>query len=67
MPKLVIPYGHPEDPAAFEDYYANGHIPNATDHMPNVVGRREPAGHWSTRRRSAALLPRLVARIRKHL
>jgi uncharacterized protein (TIGR02118 family) len=38
MAKLVILYGHPEDPAAFEDYYANRHIPYATDHMPNGVG-----------------------------
>jgi uncharacterized protein (TIGR02118 family) len=38
MPKLVILYGQPEDPAVFEDYYANHHIPHATDHMPNVIG-----------------------------
>jgi hypothetical protein len=66
MAKLVNLYGHPEDPAAFEDYYANRHIPYATDHAERHR-RREPAGHWSTRRRSAALLPRLVARLRKHL
>ena len=36
--KLVILYGQPEDPSAFEDYYANRHIPYATDHMPNVIG-----------------------------
>jgi uncharacterized protein (TIGR02118 family) len=23
---------------AFEDYYANQHIPYATEHMPNVIG-----------------------------
>ena len=36
--KLVILYGHPADPAAFEDYYANHHIPYAGKHMPNVRG-----------------------------
>lgn len=36
MPKLVILYGHPKDPAAFEDYYANRHLPYASKHMPNV-------------------------------
>jgi uncharacterized protein (TIGR02118 family) len=38
MAKLVILYGQPEDPAAFEDYYTNLHIPYATEHMPNVIG-----------------------------
>lgn len=36
--RLVILYGHPQDPSAFEDYYANTHIPYATEHMPNVRG-----------------------------
>ena len=27
MAKLVILYGHPADPAAFEDYYASRHRP----------------------------------------
>ena len=36
MAKLVILYGHPVDTAAFEDYYANRHIPYAAKHMPNV-------------------------------
>jgi len=36
MAKLVILYGHPADTAAFEDYYANRHIPYAAKHMPNV-------------------------------
>jgi uncharacterized protein (TIGR02118 family) len=34
----VILYGHPADPAAFEDYYANHHIPYAGKHIPNVRG-----------------------------
>jgi uncharacterized protein (TIGR02118 family) len=27
MVKLVALYGHPTDPAAFEEYYANTHLP----------------------------------------
>ena len=27
--KLVVLYGHPEDPAAFDSYYENTHIPLA--------------------------------------
>lgn len=27
MIKLTVLYGHPTDPAAFEDYYANTHLP----------------------------------------
>jgi len=38
VPKLIILYGQPADPAAFEDYYANRHIPYATAHMPGVTG-----------------------------
>lgn len=38
MAKLVILYGHPADPAAFEDYYVSRHIPYAAEHMPNVRG-----------------------------
>jgi uncharacterized protein (TIGR02118 family) len=38
MAKLLILYGHPADPVAFEDYYANRHIPYAVKHMPNVRG-----------------------------
>jgi hypothetical protein len=41
MAKLVSLYGHPEDPAAFEDY-ANRDIPYATDRMPNVIGAENP-------------------------
>ncbi len=36
MTKLLILYGNPADPAAFEDYYISRHIPYATGHMPNV-------------------------------
>jgi hypothetical protein len=34
----MILYGHPADPAAFEDYYANRHIPYASRPMPHVRG-----------------------------
>lgn len=34
--RLVILYGHPDDPSAFEDYYASTHIPYAGEHMPGV-------------------------------
>lgn len=35
MVKLTVLYGHPEDPAAFEKYYAETHLPIAAK-MPNV-------------------------------
>jgi uncharacterized protein (TIGR02118 family) len=35
---LVILYGHPNDPGAFEDYYTHTHIPYAAEHMPGVRG-----------------------------
>lgn len=38
--RLVILYGHPEDSAAFEHYYATAHIPYAAGHMPNVRDAR---------------------------
>lgn len=38
MAKLIILYGHPTDPAAFEDYYTHRHLPFAAQHMPNVRG-----------------------------
>ncbi len=38
MATLTILYGHPEDPVAFEDYYANRHLPWATKTMPGVQG-----------------------------
>jgi uncharacterized protein (TIGR02118 family) len=36
MASLVILYGHPSDPAVFEDYYTHRHIPYAAAHMPGV-------------------------------
>lgn len=41
MVKIVVLYGAPSDPDAFEDYYANTHLPLAAT-MPNV--RRFEAG-----------------------
>jgi uncharacterized protein (TIGR02118 family) len=38
--KLIILYGQPADPAAFEDYYASRHIPYASKHMPGVRGAK---------------------------
>lgn len=38
MAKLIILYGHPIDPGAFEDYYAHQHLPYAGEHMPHVRG-----------------------------
>lgn len=35
MVKLVVAYGHPEDPAAFDEYYAGTHIP-LVDKIPNL-------------------------------
>lgn len=35
MIKLTVLYGHPDDPADFEDYYANNHLPIAGK-IPNV-------------------------------
>jgi uncharacterized protein (TIGR02118 family) len=35
---MIVLYGQPDDPAAFEDYYATRHIPFATEHMPGVTG-----------------------------
>ncbi|MGH2870039.1 MAG: EthD family reductase [Solirubrobacteraceae bacterium] len=36
MIKLVVIYGPPEDPAAFEEHYANAHLPLAAK-VPNVA------------------------------
>ncbi|MBV8999786.1 MAG: EthD family reductase [Solirubrobacterales bacterium] len=41
MVKLVVAYGHPEDPAAFDQHYAGTHIPLAQK-IPNL--RRFEAG-----------------------
>ena len=35
MVKLTVVYGHPEDPGAFEEYYASKHLPLAQK-IPNV-------------------------------
>lgn len=35
MHKVTVLYGHPEDPAAFEKYYASTHLPIAAK-IPNV-------------------------------
>jgi uncharacterized protein (TIGR02118 family) len=35
MVKLTVLFGHPEDPEAFEKYYANQHLPLAAK-IPNV-------------------------------
>ena len=35
MVKLTALFGHPEDPEAFEEYYANQHLPLAAK-IPNV-------------------------------
>jgi uncharacterized protein (TIGR02118 family) len=35
MVKLVVAYGPPEDPAAFDEYYANTHAPLA-EKIPNL-------------------------------
>ncbi len=35
MVKLVVLYGHPADPAAFEQYYEQTHVPLA-QRIPNL-------------------------------
>ena len=35
MVKMTFLYGHPTDPAAFEDYYVNNHLP-LIERVPNV-------------------------------
>ena len=35
MVKLTVLYGNPEDPAAFDEYYQDTHVPLA-DRIPNV-------------------------------
>jgi uncharacterized protein (TIGR02118 family) len=42
MVQLTVLYGHPDDPDAFEEYYANTHMP-LVDKMPNLK-RYEAAG-----------------------
>lgn len=36
MVKVIVTYGHPKDPAAFEEYYANTHLPIAAT-IPGVA------------------------------
>lgn len=36
MVKLTVLYGHPDDPDAFEDYYANTHMPMVQE-IPNLL------------------------------
>ncbi len=43
MVKLTVLFGHPEDPEAFEEYYANQHLPLA-EKIPNV--QRFESGRW---------------------
>jgi len=35
MAKITTLYGHPTDPAAFEEYYANNHVP-LIEKIPNM-------------------------------
>jgi uncharacterized protein (TIGR02118 family) len=35
MYRVLISYGHPEDPVAFDDYYASSHLPLAAQ-IPGV-------------------------------
>src|SRR5215216_6272418 len=39
--KLTVLYGHPDDPDAFEEYYANTHMP-LVDKCPTFRGMRRP-------------------------
>lgn len=36
MAKLILLYGRPQDPSAFEDYYTRRHLPFAQRQMPKV-------------------------------
>jgi uncharacterized protein (TIGR02118 family) len=38
MASMIVLYGQPEDPAAFEEYYAEQHLPFAAEHMSGVTG-----------------------------
>ncbi len=44
MVKLSMLYGHPDDPAAFEEYYANTHV-TVQEVVRNHTSRRR--GQWS--------------------
>lgn len=38
MSKLIILYGHPDDPARFEQRGTQRHIPYAIEHMKGITG-----------------------------
>ena len=52
MVKLTVLYGPPTDAAAFEDYYANTHLPLAAK-LPNVARFRGVQGHRHAGRQRA--------------
>jgi FtsP/CotA-like multicopper oxidase with cupredoxin domain len=58
MMKLTVLYGHPEDPAAFEGYYANTHMA-LVDKIPHFQKIRSCPDCRHARRHRAALLPHL--------
>ncbi|WP_446665655.1 EthD family reductase [Flexivirga sp. B27] len=45
MPSLIVTYGQPDDPAAFDSYYTSTHKP-LVDKIPGLQGWH--AGHCST-------------------
>ncbi len=47
MASMIVLYGQPEDPAAFEDYYASRHIPYAVEHMPGVTDAGFDRQHYA--------------------
>jgi len=57
MAKLIILYGHPTDPPAFEDDYTNRHLPFAAEHMPNVRGAETTRVLGTPEDSQGALLP----------
>ena len=63
MVKLTVLYGHPEDPEAFEEYYANTHLPLAAK-IPDVQ-RFEVAQRPSPSSCSSASGPVPVSSLRR--
>ena len=53
MIKATALFGHPEDPDAFEEYYANTHLP-LVHKIPNL--QRFDRGKVVARRKRAAVL-----------
>lgn len=45
MPHLIVSYGHPADPNAFDDYYTTNHR-SLVDRIPGIV--RWHAGHCAS-------------------